>query len=232
MTNVESRYDAVVFDNDGVLTHPTSESLLREASRNAFEAFGVDPTPNDLRALVADLSTETVRSLADRYGLDAAEFWSRHETERTAVQLTAIRNGDKPLYDDVEVVTDLAVPAAIVSNNQHATIEHIVAEFGLEASFEACYGRKPTLRGLDRRKPNPSYLETALAALDTESVLYVGDSRVDVAAARAAGVDSAFIARPHRREYRLDAEPTYRIESLADLSRLPTRSLDATGHHP
>jgi HAD superfamily hydrolase (TIGR01549 family) len=223
MSRVETQYDAIVFDNDGVLTYPTDESVLTEASRRAFAAFDVDPTPSDVRSLVDDLSVETVRTLAERYEVDADAFWRRHETERTARQLAAIRDGEKPLYDDVETLADLAVPTAIVSNNQHATIEHIVAEFGLEAMFEAYYGREPSLRGLERRKPDPSYLEAALDELGVESALYVGDSRVDVAAARAAGVDAAFVNRPHRRGYRLDIRPTYRLDSLAELASLPTK---------
>jgi len=227
MTDAATAYDAVVFDNDGVLTHPTDESLLLDASRAAFAAFDADPDASDVRSLVDDLSVETVRALADRYGLDPERFWERHERERTAVQLTAIRDGRKPLYDDVEAVAELSVPTAIVSNNQHATIEHIVDEFDL-ATFDTHYGREPTLDGLARRKPDPSYLETALDALDVRSALYVGDSRVDVAAANAAGVDSAFVARPHRQGYRLDAEPTYRIDSLAELTDLPARPTDTT----
>lgn len=219
----ETSYDAVVFDNDGVLTYPTDESVLTEASRRAFEVFDIDPAPSDLRSLVNELSVETVRTLTDRYELDADEFWRRHEAERTALQLEAIRDGEKPMYDDVETLADLAVPTAIVSNNQHATVEYIVTEFGLEEMFEAYYGRKPTLRGLERRKPDPSYLETALDALGVDSALYVGDSRVDVAAARAAGIDSAFINRPHRRDYRLDIQPTYQLETLAVLPALQPR---------
>jgi len=227
MTDAAAAYDAVVFDNDGVLTHPTDESLLLDASRAAFAAFDVDPDASEVRSLYEDLSVEAVRALTDRYGLDPERFWRRHERERTAVQLTAIRDGRKPLYDDVEAVAELSVPTAIVSNNQRATIEHIVDEFDL-ATFDAHYGREPTLDGLARRKPDPSYLETALEALDVQSALYVGDSRVDVAAASAAGVDSAFVERPHRRGYRLDAEPTYRIDSLAELTDLPARSTDTT----
>ncbi|OYR43626.1 MULTISPECIES: HAD family hydrolase [unclassified Halorubrum] len=223
MNGVETQYDAVVFDNDGVLTYPTDESVLTEASRRAFAGFDIDPAPSDLRSLVDELSVETVRTLTDRYELDADEFWRRHEAERTALQLEAIRDGEKPLYDDVGTLADLAVPTAIVSNNQHATVEYIVAEYGLETMFEAYYGRKPTLRGLERRKPDPSYLETALDALDVDSALYVGDSRVDIAAARAAGVDSAFINRPHRRDYRLDIQPTYQLETLAAIPDLQPR---------
>jgi HAD superfamily hydrolase (TIGR01549 family) len=220
MSRVPPAYEAIVFDNDGVLTYPTDISVLTDASRRAFAAFDVEAAPSEVRSLVDELSVTTVRRLATEYDLDADEFWRRHEAERTTLQVAAIQNGEKPLYDDVQTLAALPVPTAIVSNNQHATVEHIVSEFGLDSMFEAYYGREPSLQGLKRRKPDPSYLETALEELDVGSALYVGDSRVDIAAAHAAGVDSAFITRPHRHGYRLDVQPTHRIDTLAGLPAL------------
>jgi phosphoglycolate phosphatase-like HAD superfamily hydrolase len=45
-------YDAVLFDNDGVLMTPIGHEALREAARSAFHAVGVDdPTPAHVDAL-------------------------------------------------------------------------------------------------------------------------------------------------------------------------------------
>jgi len=48
----------------------------------------------------------------------------------------------------------------------------------------------------------------------------VGDDESDVVAAHRAGIDSAFIRRPHRRDADLDVEPTYVIDDLHDLRRV------------
>ena len=205
-----------------MLTYPTDESVLTAASRETFAAFDVEPASRDVQLLVDDCSVETVHDLANRYELTPSELWRRHETECTTRQLEAIQSGEKPLYDDVEILAGLSVPTAIVSNNQHATVEHIVSEFDLAATFEAYYGRKPTLQGLERRKPDPSYIKTALNELGVDSALYVGDSNVDIAAAHAAGIDSAFLNRPHRQSYDLDTQPTHRLASLGELSGLLT----------
>lgn len=109
------------------------------------------------------------------------------------------------------------MPLGVVSNNQHRTVEHVVAECDLGDLFETWYGRHPTLDGMARRKPDPSYLEHAIEDLGTREVLYVGDSNVDIEAAAEAGVDSAFVRRPHREGYDLRREPTHRIDGLDEL---------------
>ncbi|PSQ34813.1 hypothetical protein BRD05_06430 [Halobacteriales archaeon QS_9_70_65] len=46
------------------------------------------------------------------------------------------------------------------------------------------------------------------------SALHVGDSGSDVVAAHRAGLDSAFLRRPHVRDAELPAEPTHEVETL------------------
>ena len=54
-----------------------------------------------------------------------------------------------------------------------------------------------TVESLERKKPNTHYVERALSDLDADAALYVGDSESDVVAADRAGLDSAFVRRPH-----------------------------------
>lgn len=228
MTGVVATYDAVIFDNDGVLTHPTSRTRLLEATESALRAFNCDPTDDDIRSLVDDLSVETVERLADKYHFDPEQFWRLHEREHAATQAKAIRIGEKSLYNDVDIIHDIPVPTAVVSNNQHAFIKDLITEFDLEDAFVASYGRIPTLNGLTRRKPDPSYLRATLEELEGDSALYVGDSRVDIAAARAVEIDSAFITRPHRADYQLPTEPTYRLDSLRELKSITPEQCDTS----
>jgi phosphoglycolate phosphatase-like HAD superfamily hydrolase len=105
----------------------------------------------------------------------------------------------------------------IVSSNQQATVDFLVDHFDGFEEFGAAYGREPTIHSLQLRKPNPHYLERALGDLDAESALFVGDNESDVKAAHNAGVDSAFIRRPHREDWELNVWPTWEIDSLSDL---------------
>ena len=49
-------------------------------------------------------------------------------------------------------------------------------------------------------------------------MLYVDESGSDVPAAHRAGLDSAFVRRPHVRDAELPAEPTYEVETLHEVA--------------
>jgi HAD superfamily hydrolase (TIGR01549 family) len=213
-------YDAVVFDNDGVLTHPTREEIVREAVAETLAEFDIDADDEAFEHVYA-ANPDPVASLASDHGVDPERFWARRERNVAAAQRAELESGAKPLYDDFDALhalrEDLGLPLAVVSNNQHETVEHVVDVFDLDGVFQTAYGRDPTLDGLRRKKPEPHYIERALSDLGVEEALYVGDSGVDVLAADAAGLDSAFVRRPHRERYDLPAAPTYEIDGLTDL---------------
>ncbi|QIB75960.1 HAD family hydrolase [Halogeometricum borinquense] len=216
MRHARMCYDAVIFDNDGVLTRPTATTVHREAVRAAFSEFGVEPTTEGVDSVIHG-SFARVQRICEIHDVDYEAFWPRREANAAAAQAAAIERGEKTLYDDVSALSDLDRTMAIVSNNQHETVETILDAFELRDQFEVAYGRSPTVEGYRNRKPSPHYLERAIDDLDAESVLYVGDSNVDVLAATRAGADSAFIRRPHRDDYQLAANPTYEVESLDDV---------------
>lgn len=213
------RYDALIFDNDGVLTTPTRREALHRAMYTAFGSVGAtSPTEEHVETLVQP-DIPSLRSIAAEYGVKAPDLWRARERAAIDAQLGELRAGRKRLYDDVATLEDLAVPQAIVSNNQHETIGNILDHFGLDA-FDPWFGREPTLQGIERKKPTPYYLERALETLDADRPLYVGDSRVDVAAADACGIDCAFVRRDHRIDYELPAAPTHEIAALDALAEL------------
>ncbi|PCR90010.1 HAD family hydrolase [Natrinema ejinorense] len=210
----QTAYDAVIFDNDGVLTTPTERDVLIDAMHDAFETVGVtDPAADHVDTLLSP-DLPSLRRLAADHGVEPDELWTAREEAAIAAQLAELRRGEKRHYDDVTTLESLSVPTGIVSNNQHETIGNILEHCDL-AGFDVWYGREPTLEGIERKKPTPYYLERACTDLGAENPLYVGDSRVDVAAADAAGIDAAFIRREHRTGYELSREPAHELESLA-----------------
>jgi phosphoglycolate phosphatase len=212
----EAEYDAVVFDNDGVLVERTDRAVLRGAIRETYDEFGVSPSEEEVEALLG-VTRESIAELTAEYELDADDFWYRRDANASRAQCESIRNGGKPLYGDIAALDELSPALGVVSNNQHRTIEFILDHYDLHPYFETHYGREPTLAGIDRKKPSGYYIERALSDLDTRNALYVGDSGVDVLAANEVGLDCAFIRRPHREGYDLPAAPTYEIGSLEDL---------------
>jgi len=207
-------YDAVIFDNDGVLVEPTDEHILVDAVTDAFRAFGVDIDRSFARETIEEdvVPTEAVRE----HELDLEAFWHYRELTASLAQQTHVREGGKQVYDDVAGLEELAMPLGVVSNNQHATIEFLLAHHDLDY-FSTAYGRQPTLAGAAKRKPEPDYLERALADLGTSEALYVGDSEKDVLAARKAGLDSVFLRRDHVADATLSVEPTAEMTDLGML---------------
>ncbi|MFU8866291.1 HAD family hydrolase [Natronococcus sp.] len=213
-------YDAFLFDNDGVLTRPTDREVLIEAIRTAFDEVGVaEPTTDEVETLLRP-DVPSLRTVAIDRGLEPETLWAARERAAIEAQLEELRAGRKRPYEDVTALERLEEPTAIVSNNQHETIGNILDHCSL-APFDVWYGREPTLEGVERKKPEPYYLERAVDDLGVENPIYVGDSHVDVAAADALGIDAAFVRRDHRRGYDLPTEPTYEIDSLAELRELP-----------
>ncbi|MFC4356504.1 HAD family hydrolase [Halobium salinum] len=213
-------YDTVVFDNDGVLVGRTRYDVLREATEDTFEQFDVtDFDPDHAHDMTVGTTPGKVGGITDLYGLDARAFWEARERSLSLAQQKEARAGRKTPYDDIDELESLDVDMGIVSSNQQETVDFLLDHFELGHLFGAAYGREATIGSLDRRKPNPYYIDRALEDIDPGPgrILFVGDNESDVVAAQNAGIDSAFIRRPHREDWDLNVWPTWVIDELADL---------------
>ncbi|MFB6197143.1 MAG: HAD family hydrolase [Halobacteriaceae archaeon] len=212
-------YDAVVFDNDGVLVGRTSFDALRGATETALAQFNVhDPDPEDVEAIAAGADPADVDDITTRYDIDPEMFWRIRDRAATIAQREEVHEGRKTLYDDPDALDDIDLPMGIVSSNQQETVDFILDHFDVRDRFVTAYGREPTIESLRLSKPNPHYVEKALDDLGVNNALFVGDNESDVQAAHNTGIDSAFIRRPHREDWYLNVEPTHDIDSLHDLS--------------
>ena len=216
-----SRYDAVLFDSDGVLVEPPAYETQLGATRDAFHEVGVErPDQRHLDAIVGGVTTDQLSEICATYDLDPETFWEARERHDEQSQFDAFRRGVRTLYDDVTAISDLPENRGVVSNNHHSTIAFKFDFFDLHPLFDTFYGREMTIESLTLKKPNTHYLDRALADLDAESALYVGDSDSDVVAAHRAGMDSVFVRRSHSLDTDLSVAPTYEIETLSDLPTL------------
>ena len=213
-------YDAIIFDNDGVLVTPTDRRLWDRASRLAFQDLGVPDVGEANLSQLDGYCLATLVRVCERVGVNSDAFWKRREAYAARAQRQHIRTGQKDAYDDLDELRRLGPTVGIVSNNQQETIDFVVDHFGLDAVVDAQYGREPSLDGLMRMKPNSHYLREAIRDLGATNPLYVGDSGVDMAAAADLGVDSAFVRRPHRAGYEPMPDPTHEVDSLAALRSL------------
>jgi HAD superfamily hydrolase (TIGR01549 family) len=216
-------YDTVVFDNDGVLVGRTHYDVLRDATVETFELFDVtDPDPDHVDDMTIGATPEMVDVVCDQYDMRPDIFWRTRDRRLSLAQQAEARAGRKTFYDDIDVLNDLDVDMGIVSSNQQETVDFLLEHFDVPVEFGAAYGREATIDSLDRRKPNPHYIHQALEDLDADpaNALFVGDNESDIRAAERAGMDSAFIRRPHRRDWDLNVWPTWDIQELEDLHRV------------
>lgn len=214
-------YDAVLFDSDGVLVEPPAPARQRDATKAAFRAVGIgDPEPTHVRDIVGGTTVDGLRDICAAYDLDPETFWEVRQRHDEQSQIEAFRANARNRYDDVEAIAELPPNRGIVSNNHHSTIAFKLAFFDLHPLFDTFYGRQMTVEGLERKKPNTHYIERALTDLSAETALYVGDRESDVRAAHRAGLDSAFLRRPHSRDVELSVTPTFEIDSLSDVAPL------------
>ena len=211
-------YDTILFDSDGVLVEPPLHESQLGATRTAFEEVGIgDPGQQQLLDIVDGLTSDQLHEICSAHELDAEVFWEARERHDEQAQLHRFKDGIRGCYDDVTAISRLSQNRGVVSNNHQSTIEFVLNFFDLQPWFDTYYGREKTVESLTLKKPNPHYIKQALADLNAESALYVGDSESDIVAANRAGIDSVFVRRPHSREGELTTPPTYEASDLHDL---------------
>lgn len=209
----------ILFDMDGVVLEGpgTDQQVYADAADRALVDLEADPTPTQ-RAELRRNDLENVTDHCDALAIDPARFWELKERYASQGTHERLRTGERGLYDDIDAIAGLADRTAIglVTNNRHETAE-FVADY-VDIDFDVVRGRGPTFEGYRRRKPEPDYIEEALEELGVSEGLYVGDSITDVTAGRAAGLETAFLRRPHNRDLDRPAEATFELESLAALT--------------
>ncbi|ELY93223.1 haloacid dehalogenase [Natrialba chahannaoensis JCM 10990] len=216
----------ILFDMDGIILEGprTEPQVYADAADAALSDFGVSPTPEQRRDLRRH-GTDAVERRCAELEIDPDSFWKRKERYASEGTHERLRTGQRGRYDDTDVLADLAERTTIglVTNNRHQTAEFVADYY--DFAFDVVRGRDPTFAGYHRRKPDPYYIEDALASLELDSGdtnngrrgLYVGDFEKDVTAGTAADLDTVFVRRDHNRGLERPADATYELESLSEL---------------
>jgi phosphoglycolate phosphatase len=207
------RYRAVVFDLDGTLVD--SYAALAEAVNFARREHGYD-----------ELGETTIRSFVG----EGLERLLQRSFAIEAVP-TSVRDSFESRYDEIcctesrvlEDVDDtltrlkrLGVPMAVCTNKPTPFSKKILDFLKLAKNFRAIVG--PDVAGA--RKPDPRHVLRTLeeAHCSTEGALFVGDMPIDIAAARASGIDVAVVTTGSSSLEQLVAEsPDHVLSRFSDL---------------
>jgi phosphoglycolate phosphatase len=180
----------VVFDLDGTLVD-TAPDLMGNIDR-LLVSKGLEPAPHDLmRPLISYGSKAMLTAALDRIGhrIDAATYDAWWQ-EYLGLYLAHIADRSRP-FPGVEVVLErLAARGArlaVCTNKGEMPARKLLDILGLTSRFAGIAGRDTFPRCT---KPNPEHLRGAvrLAGGDPARAIMVGDSDVDIEAAKNAGV--------------------------------------------
>ena len=207
---------AVIFDLDGTLVDSLDDIV---ASLNATLAAHGLPTHDaaQINAWIGDgagaLLARAAKAAKDPAALLEAfrEHYTAHCTERTRPYAG--------VTDLLHALRRRSVPLGVLSNKPHEmTVQVVDACFGTEI-FGAVAGERPP----QPRKPDPAGAFAIADALGVaaEACTFVGDTRVDIQTARAAGMRAIGVTWGMRTRAQLaKAGADALVDDVAALSRL------------
>ncbi len=207
------RYDLLFLDLDGTLIHSGPD--IADSTNAVMREFGLPEfrEPEVIAAIGGGISTLVDRLLGashpERCPAAVARIREVYGT-RLLVRTT--------LYPGVrETLAALEAACVIVTNKPEHMTRKILAGLRLEERFARVYGADT----LPVHKPDPAALRESLAALEVPAArsLMVGDSDVDHATARNAGVDFCGVTYGYGKDGDLDgaAHRIDRFEQLVDV---------------
>lgn len=177
--------NTVIFDLDGTLLDTLQD--LTDSVNHALRTHGLpERTPREVRSLLGNGIRRLMSGAVD--GRVEGEAFERvFDTFRThyvahCLDATKPYAGIMPLLQELK---ERGVKMAIVSNKWYTAVQELSARFFGDYMASAV-GESPTVR----RKPNPDAVVTALKEMGSrvDEAVYVGDSEVDLATARNAGI--------------------------------------------
>jgi HAD superfamily hydrolase (TIGR01509 family) len=214
-------FDAVIFDNDGLLLD-TEEAWTR-AERDLFERYGHEFTIEHKRALLGNaqsVAAAKLEAMLDQPGA-GQRLWSELDMLVMEEALAGVspRPGAREL---LETLVERDTPVAIASNSTRPFVERVLEVSGLPLGGVRAI---VTVDEVERPKPAPDiYLAACreLGAAPARSVA-LEDSPPGVHSARAAGL--YVIAVPYFDDHELDGASLI-APSLADPSVAAALGLD------
>ncbi len=221
-------YDLILFDLDGTLLETSPE--IADAVNDTLAVLALAPVePSRVDAWIGHGTRALlVQALALRWGVTEAETLQapRLKEAETAFSQHYLRRcgtRSRPYPQVPEVLQALrlaGVKLAIVTNKESSYVQPLLAAHGMASWFDrvVCGDTFP------HKKPDPQGILACLTELGVaaDRALFVGDSSIDVATARQAGV--AVWAVPYGYNLGQPIEASHPDRVIADVSALLPQS--------
>jgi pyrophosphatase PpaX len=206
------KYRTVLFDLDGTLLD-TNDLILASFMYTLEHHCPGRYTKKDVLACMGEPLYEQMKRFG---GEEQAEAMVKTYREHNIAHHDDYVQAFPGVIETVRRLKEEGVTMGIVSNKQRVTVEMGLDLTGLTPfmSTVVCFGDTPA------PKPDPAPVKLALDQLQAEpdSALMVGDSKFDILAAQAAGVDSAAVAWSlHAGDSLRALSPDYILDTMEDL---------------
>lgn len=208
------KYSAILWDLDGTLLNSLAD--IRQATNHALATEGLPlrsleqvrhDVGNGVRQLIERSAPGAAPDVIDRLLVTFRTYYVAHCNDNT-----------RP-YDGVaealKALKQRGVRMAVVSNKMQSGVTELHQRWFAD-TIDVAIGERPGVP----RKPAPDMVQQALDALDVapHEALYVGDSEVDVATARNAGLDCLGVLWGYRdRDVLVEAGATHLATTAAEL---------------
>lgn len=212
------RYSAALFDLDGTLID-SGQDIVESVRRALGQVFSDCSLPEAADVLV--LVGQPLDTIVRQLGYPADEESTRRFAEAYRACYAEHYNDNTKVYPGMrETLTGLqqaGVKLGLVTTKHQSQAESTLAGTGLSGYFDYVHG---WLEGR-KHKPDPEPVLAALGRLDVSSgsAIMVGDSELDIEAARAAGVDTCAVTYGFRPAWFLKSfHPDFLVARPADIA--------------
>lgn len=212
---------ALVFDLDGTLIDSAPD--IHAACARMLADYGHAPLPPDrIQGFVGNGAPKLVERVMGAVGVTSghADWLARFLAHYEADPATLTRP-----YPGVTEALDALVSAGhalgLCTNKPEAPARAILRHFGMDHLFAVVIGGDST----PATKPDPLPLARAFDALPAGPRLFIGDSEVDAATARALPVAFALFTEGYRKSPLADLPHDHAFAAFADLPALVARAL-------
>jgi phosphoglycolate phosphatase len=226
MPKLNERIRAIAFDLDGTLIDTMGDLV---ASVNLM--LGMLGAPELSEARIRSLVGNGVETLVLRALNDSVGSAATHAARRSAALALFRRLYGQQLYkrskvypgviDTLQSLTAAGISLCCITNKDSTFTEPLLKQAGLSDffAFSLCADRA------EDRKPSPNMLLAACSRLGIapNEMLYVGDSSVDIAAARAAGLPVIAVSYGYGKDHVAGpgaAQPDSCVDEMAELVAL------------
>jgi len=177
---------AIIFDLDGTLVDTVGTRV--HSWMAVFPRFGIDPDPAYLAPLMGSDGKYLARMVAEHYGVELKPGDDAEIDILAGAEFRVLNANPRALpaaRDLLESLSDAGLPWAVATSSLPDDARESVASLRLREMPIICDGAD-----VEHAKPAPDLLYKAagLLGVEPEVAWYVGDSRWDMLAAKAAGM--------------------------------------------